>query len=217
MEKKPMATQTVRPNPAAHHGPGIAVTRTWVTVGLLAIALLAFELFNFGTTAHALTDLLGAVNIAGVRWATILAVALCAVDFAGLLRIFTPDRGGQQPRDLWYLMGAWLLAALMNALMTWWAVALTLAGRDFGHAVLPRDQVLMWVPFLVAVLVLLTRILFIGALTLAGERAGVRRGEAGEPARNPARLRPVLPRESVTTGYRPIETPTLTARPRRDR
>ena len=141
-----------------------------MAIGLiLGIALVAFELFNFDTTRFALGNLLGEANFIGIRWAGILALAFCAIDFAGLTRIFTPERGWEESKGVWYLMGAWLLGATMNAIMTWWAVSLTLLAHDFGNEVLGREQLLRWVPFFIAVLVWLTRILFIGALSVAGD------------------------------------------------
>jgi hypothetical protein len=48
----------------------------------------------------------------------------------------------------------------MNAVMTWWAVSVTLLNNaTFGNEVLGREQLLRWVPIFVAVLVWLTRIL----------------------------------------------------------
>lgn len=136
---------------------------------ILAVSLLAFEMFNFDTTQYALGNLLGDVNFVGLRWASILAIAFCSIDFAGLIRLFTPEKGADEPKEVWYLMGAWLLGATMNALMTWWAVSLTLLNHDFGNEVLSREQLLHSVPIFVAVLVWLTRILFIGAFTVAGD------------------------------------------------
>ena len=76
--------------------------------GMLIIgALVAFELFNFSTTDFALTDLLGDLRFAGLRWATILAIAFCAIDFAGIARLFTPERGDNEPAEVWYLFSAW--------------------------------------------------------------------------------------------------------------
>lgn len=142
--------------------------RRLVIGAILIVALLAFEVFNFDTTRYALDNLLGPVSFAGLGWATVLAVAFCAIDFAGLVHLFTPDEDGEQPREVWYLMGAWLLGATMNALMTWWAVSLTLLNHEFGNEVLTRGQLLDIVPIFVAVLVWLTRILFIGALSMTG-------------------------------------------------
>lgn len=148
---------------------GVAFPKQVVIGVILMVALFAFEIFNFDTTRYALDNLLGHVSFAGLGWATILAVAFCAIDFAGLVRLFAPESDGEQPKELWFLMGAWLLGATMNAMMTWWAVSLTLLNHDFGNEVLSREQLLHAVPIFVAVLVWLTRILFIGAITMAGE------------------------------------------------
>ena len=137
---------------------------------ILALALFSFEIFNFDTTQYALTDLMGEVRFANIKWATILAIAFCGIDFAGLLRVFTPDDGDDTPSEVWYLMAAWLLGATMNAVMTWYAVSLTLANHHIGNEILNEAQLLRIVPIFVAFLVWLTRILFIGALTVAGNR-----------------------------------------------
>ncbi len=146
------------------------VPRHFVIGIILILALVAFEMFNFDTTRYALESLLGDVRFAGFAWATILAIAFCAIDFAGLARLFTPEKGSEEPKEIWYLTGAWLLGATMNALMTWWAVSLTLLNHDLGNEVLSREDLLRTVPVFVAILVWLTRILFIGAVTAAGER-----------------------------------------------
>jgi hypothetical protein len=166
---------------------GVRFPRRVMIGSILVLALLAFEVFNFDTTRYALRDVLGDVAFAGIGWASVLAIAFCAIDFAGLVRLFTPQKGDEEPREVWFLMGAWLLGATMNALMTWWAVSLTLLNHQFGNEVLSRSQLLHVVPVFVAVLVWLTRILFIGALTVAGEHLlefGV--GERHESARRPA-------------------------------
>jgi hypothetical protein len=149
---------------------GKQMPRQFVIGIILVLALFAFEMFNFDTTRYALSDLLGDVRFMGFSWAAILAIAFCAIDFAGLARLFTPERGRNEPKEVWYLMGAWLLGATMNAIMTWWAVSLTLLNHNLGNEVLSREQLLDIVPVFVAVLVWLTRILFIGAVTVAGER-----------------------------------------------
>lgn len=152
----------------------------------MLIALLAFEAFNFDTTRFALQNLLGEVRFLGIHWASILAIAFCAIDFAGLARLFTPQTGPEEPQAVWYLMGAWVLGATMNAVMTWWAVSLTLLSHDFGNEILSREQLLTGVPLFVATLVWLTRILFIGAISVAGEHvfalAGVGASNQSRPS-----------------------------------
>ncbi|MCB8966501.1 MAG: hypothetical protein H6660_06355 [Ardenticatenaceae bacterium] len=148
---------------------GVTAVSTPMALGLiLLVALIAFEMFNFDTTRFALASLLGDVRFVGVSWAGILAVAFCAIDFAGLVRFFMPDEGTGRQTEYWYLTGAWLLGATMNAIMTWWAVSLTLLNHDLGNEILSRAQLLEIVPIFVAALVWLTRILFIGAFTVAG-------------------------------------------------
>lgn len=147
----------------------IGVSRKTAVGAILIVALIAFEMFNFDTTRYALQNLIGDVQFLSLQWASILAIAFCSIDFAGLIRLFTPQHGWDEPKEVWYLMGAWLLGATMNAIMTWWAISLTLLNHDFGNEVLSRQQLLLYVPIFVAVLVWLTRILFIGAFTIAGE------------------------------------------------
>ncbi len=65
--------------------------------GMFISALLAFEIFNFGTTSFALRDVLGDLQFAGLRWSSILAFAFCGIDFAGIARIFTLADAGQRP------------------------------------------------------------------------------------------------------------------------
>lgn len=146
-----------------------SVPKKFVVGLILLIALIAFEIFNFDTSQYALHSLLGEVEFLGLQWATILAVAFCAIDFAGLIRIFTPEQGLDEPKEVWYLTGAWLLGATMNAILTWWAVSIALLNRNMGNEILSREQLLLYVPIFVAVLVWLTRILFIGAFSVAGE------------------------------------------------
>jgi hypothetical protein len=138
---------------------------------LIIAALFAFEVFNYSTTDFALGDLLGNLKFAGVRWATILAIAFCGIDFAGIARLFTPEEGDDEPKEVWYLFGAWLLAATMNAMLTWWAVSLAILGHDtLGNAVVARPMLLRMVPIFVAVIVWLIRILIIGTFSVAGDR-----------------------------------------------
>jgi hypothetical protein len=146
--------------------------------GLLMIAaLIAFETFNFGTTEFALQDLLGELSFTGLHWATILAVAFCGMDFAGIARLFTPDGYQRGSADLWYLLGAWLLAATMNAMLTWWAVSLALLSHEgLGNEILGRETLLSTVPVFVAMLVWLIRVLMIGTFTTMGRRIFATKG-----------------------------------------
>ena len=138
---------------------------------ILLGALLSFEIFNFGTTDFALRDLLGDLRFLGMRWATVLSIAFCGIDFAGIARLFTPEQGDDEPTEIWYLFGAWLLAAAMNAMLTWWGVSVAMLQHPaVGSAVLSQATLLKAVPIFVAFMVWLTRVLIISAFSIAGER-----------------------------------------------
>jgi hypothetical protein len=181
--------------------------------GLLILgALLAFEVFNYSTTDFALTDLLGDLRFAAIRWSTILAIAFCGIDFAGIARLFTPEQGADEPKEVWYLFGAWLLAATMNAMLTWWGVSVALINhQSLGSGVIAQGTLVKVVPIFVAVMVWLIRILIIGTFSVAGDRLF---SQADAAQRHQARPAPVLSTSplqatnrvptSAPAGFRPI-------------
>lgn len=152
--------------------PDTLLSQRKMVLGLiLSVALIGFEIFNYSTTDMALSDLLGGLTFAGIRWATILAIAFCGIDFAGIARLFLPDPEKNKSNETWYLMGAWLLAATMNAILTWWAVSLGLVSRSLqSSAFIPTQTLSEVVPVFIALLVWVTRILLIGSFSLASER-----------------------------------------------
>ncbi|MEX1248850.1 MAG: hypothetical protein WEA61_10255 [Anaerolineales bacterium] len=138
---------------------------------LVAAALVAFEAFNFSTTEFAMRDLLGELRFGGLAWATILALAFCFIDFAGIAHMFSNSTNlkAKQGLEVWYLFAAWLLAATMNAMLTWWGVSVAIVNHaSLGNALLGRETLLAIVPAFVAVLVWLIRVLVIGTLITAG-------------------------------------------------
>ena len=141
--------------------------------GLMIIgALLAFEIFNFSTTQFALMDVLGNLSFGEFRWASILAIAFCGIDFAGIARIFTPEQGADEPKEVYYLFGAWLLAAAFNSILTWWGVSVAIVNHPSasGSAVVSAATMTKAVPVFVAAMILLIRVLIIGTFSLAGDR-----------------------------------------------
>ena len=169
-----------------------AVSRRGAVFGfILIVALLAFEIFNYSTTQFALADMLGDLQSAGLRWSVVLAIAFCGIDFAGIARLFTPQLGRDEPTEVWYLFGAWFLAAGFNAALTWWGVSIAILNhRAIGGALVGESTLTRAVPVLVAVMVWMIRVLIIGTFSLAGENmfsmADVR------PASRPAAYQPPL-------------------------
>ncbi len=179
--------------------------------GILLLALLAFEVFNYSTTDFALTDFLSEnLKFAGIRWATILSIAFCGIDFAGIARLFTPEKeAAKEPAEVWYLFCAWLLAAAMNAILTWWGVAVAINEHtSLGSSIIGRETLLKVVPVFVAVMVWLIRLLIIGTFSMSGDRlfsmAETRPGNRPSESRSDAvnRFAP-----QTTGSYKPLTRP----------
>ena len=139
---------------------------------IILMALIAFEVSNFNATRFALLDILGNLSFGGMQWATILAIAFCGIDFAGIARVFTPEQGADEPKEVYYLFGAWLLAAGFNAILTWWGVSVAIVNHTSasGGAVISNETMTKVVPIFVAAMILLIRVLIIGSFSLAGDR-----------------------------------------------
>jgi hypothetical protein len=185
--------------------------RSGVFYGAIILgALAAFEIFNYSTTDFALRDLLGDLRFAGLRWSTILALAFCGIDFAGIARLFTPDNSKGEAKEAWYLFGAWLLAATMNAILTWWGVSMAMTTHAVqSSAVVSASTLTNVVPVFVAIMVWVIRILIIGSLTVASDRligTGQRSSTSGS-GRNMAA--PIRDGE-----YRPMPVHTASLSPR---
>ena len=147
----------------------LSLKRGAIFGGILFAALLAFEVFNYSTTEFALRDMLG--TIGGLPWSVVLAIAFCGIDFAGVARLFTPEHSSEEPREVWYLFGAWLLAAAMNAMLTWWGVSVAMSNTaPAGTSILGAETLVKVVPVFVALMVWLIRILIIGTFAIVGER-----------------------------------------------
>jgi hypothetical protein len=179
---------------------------------ILLLALFAFEIFNYSTTDFALTDMLGAdLRFLGIRWATILSIAFCGIDFAGIARLITPEQGRDEPAEAWYLFGAWLLAAAMNAILTWWGVAVAVRShQEFATLVIGKGTMVTAVPIFVALMVWLIRVLIIGTFSMAGERlfslAQKRPGLQGNAYRSQVSPQPSRPSNQPWT-RRPTPVP----------
>ena len=184
---------------------GTALKRGAIFGSILVAALAAFEVFNFSTTQFALLDMLGNMTFAGMRWATILALAFCGMDFAGIARIFTPERGRDEPAEVWYLFGAWLLAAAFNAGLTWWGVSVAIVNHQAaGASLLSPGVMARGVPVFVAAMVWLIRVLIIGTFSVAGERLFT---VAEERSSYRSSYRPYTQREDPKPQPRPATNP----------
>jgi len=142
----------------------LKIRTSTIYMAMIIAALIAFEIFNFSSTSFALQNILGSQTSGGVSWSTILALAFCGMDFAGIARLL----GAQEEQDGhggWYLLGAWVLAAAMNAGLTWWGVSISVYNQPVDYALIINPMTFVTVvPVLVAVMVWIIRILIIGSL-----------------------------------------------------
>jgi hypothetical protein len=187
---------------------GLTIRRGMAWGAIIIGALLAFEMFNYSTTQFALNDVLGDVKFAGIRWATILALAFCGIDFAGIARLFTPEQGRDEPAEIWYLFGAWLLAAAMNATLTWWGVAVAISSHsNLSSEVISNSTLTKVVPVFVAVMVWLIRVLIIGTFSVKGgklfSQAEIRNSSQHSPALQPASSLSHRPHPAAIASFRP--------------
>ena len=176
--------------------------------GIIIIgALIAFEVFNYSTTQFALNDVLGNLTFAHIRWATILAMAFCGIDFAGIARLFTPEQGRDEPAEVWYLFGAWVLAAGMNAALTWWGVAVAISSHtNMSSEVVSTTTLTKVVPVFVAVMVLLIRVMIIGTFSVKGDKLfsqAETRNNTQRPVLQPTGSMNIHPRPATVNQFRP--------------
>lgn len=197
---------------------GTALKRGAIFGVIILGALAAFEVFNYSSTLFALHDILGDLAFGPVRWATMLAFAFCAIDFAGIARIFTPEQGRDEPAEVWYLFAAWFLAAAFNATLTWWGVSVAVLQHNAaGGLILGASTVTKIVPVFVAVMVLIIRVLLINTFSVAGERIFTSANDRApqyqrQPSYTPAHIQSLRTPATNTPAFpRPAPKPTPAA------
>ena len=183
---------------------------------IISFALLAFEIFNFSSTQFALQDILGTLTFGPFEWATILALAFCGIDFAGIARIFTPEKGRNEPAEVWYLFGAWFLAAAFNAILTWWGISVAMLSHNAQGGAILGSSMMKFVPIFVAGMVLLIRVLLINTFSIAGENlfsVADDRYSSYRPSYRPANETFSAPINSSLPRPAPKPTPAASTRP----
>lgn len=149
---------------------------------VFVMALLAFEAFNYSTTDFALFDLLGELRFAGILWSTLLSIAFCGIDFAGIALLLTAPAHKEDNRSAWFMFGAWILAATMNAILTWWGVVLAIQSHPVVSAgVVDEGFVTRTVPVFMALMVWVIRILLVGSLSKKSDRLVQDDRQSGAP------------------------------------
>jgi len=156
----------------------------------ITTVLIALEIFSFSTVKFALSDLLGDIGVGTATWAAILALAFCGMDLIGIIQLFNPQNRQTQGNEGWFLLGAWLLAAIMNTGLTWWGISLAIYNHPV-QSVLVVDPmtIVTLIPIFVALMVLLIRILIIGNITSTIHRIHAKPGNNVQSANQPFGVR----------------------------
>jgi hypothetical protein len=166
----------VRPTRQGPDLKSVIVNRGSIFGVLIILAFAAFEVFNFSTTQVSLKDFLGNMSFAGITWATILSVAACGMDLGGIARIFTPEQGNDEPIEVWYLLGAWAIAATGNATLTWWGLKISMTQAFTAGEALQtltdsqRESAMVIVPIVIAIIVFALRVLIITTFSKWADR-----------------------------------------------
>jgi len=182
----------------------IKINKITIFFLMLAIAMVGFELFNYDTTRYALEHFMPGHDIFGMTWPSLLAISACLVDFAGIASIIAPERGPEEPVYVWGVFVAWVLAAILNAALTWWGTLLAMLARpDLGNEVVSRTMLLQAVPLGVALLVLLIRVSLIGTIMAAGDKFL----SAPKVAKTKEFSKPLPPLKRPIPGYFPAGKP----------
>jgi hypothetical protein len=143
----------------------------------ITFVLLSLEIFNFSTTKFALQDLLGEIGVGPTTWATILSSAFCGMNLIGIVRLFSTNDHQNQGAENWFLLGAWVLAAVTNTGLNWWGVSLAIYNHPVNSVLVVDPMTIVTViPIFVAIMVMLIRVLIIGNL------AGTIRKAIAEPS-----------------------------------
>jgi hypothetical protein len=176
---------------------------------VFGLALVAFEAFNYSTTDFALSDLLGELRFLGFRWATLLSIAFCGIDFAGIALLLAPQTSKDETRSAWFMFGAWILAATMNAILTWWGVVLAVQSHPVVSAgVVDEGFVTRTIPVFIALMVWVIRIMIVGSLSKKTDWTSGESVQSGSPGTSRREMRqaqsraahPVQNQRSVPAG-----------------
>lgn len=175
-----------------------------VYMAMIVAALAAFEIFNFSTTDFALRDILGSQGNGLLPWATILSLAFCGMDIAGIARILTSQNEEGKEKSSWYLLGAWVLAAAMNTGLTWWGISVVIYNQP-AHAVMIVDPMtyVTVVPVIGAVMVWVMRVLIIGSLVSSFDKSLNESSPKKKASRNTS-FGFRTDRQPVPAGYTPV-------------
>ena len=181
---------------------------------MLAIGMLSFELFNYATTELGIKSLIGDGKVLSISIASVFAIAFCFADIGGIARVFTPQTSlSDEPLEVYLAMGGWIIAAIINAGMTWYALLTMMSGRALGNEIVSQEALLTYAPFIGALATLLVRFMLVNSIVIGIESKGKPVSSAKRPSMPIRRPAPTMYGSSAPKP--PVFTP-LRAGPKPD-
>lgn len=145
--------------------------RSVVLLFMLLGCLLAYESFQISSDYQALQGIWGMAS-----WSALVAFALCAIDFAGLLKLIMPGQALVDAGNSLLMLGAaWLLSAVGENFLTYLVVSHRLTQQVDSMVlvqagVISREVWVLWVPIGFSVLVWLIQVMLVTSLNLRIDR-----------------------------------------------
>lgn len=131
---------------------------------ILIMGVLAFEVFNITTTASALESMVP------VGMGVVLAIAFCATDIAGLVRVITPVKTMKdEPAIVRALFAIWFMVAIINAFLTWFSLQIYFDVTEIRVPIVMRELRDM-IPFVLAFVVFMIHFTVVYSLGVFLER-----------------------------------------------
>jgi len=173
--------------------------RNWF--GLITVlGLLAFEIFNYATNQDAMAKIFGEAKFFTIPIYYLLAIAFSAIDLGGLSSTFTEEDWGHEPWWVYVATGGWLIASIVNALLTYLAILVGMALAPISQlaVVMPKvAAVYDYLPAALTIVIWLIRVMLIGSIVASTN--------GGRPKKKPIQ-RPVQQAAAPTASqaYRPM-------------
>lgn len=133
----------------------------------ILLSLTAFEMIMFSSTRQGILSMLGQPT-----WATTLAFAFVAVDFAGVgLLFFGGNSLSDRDNSVWMVTGAWLITAFGDTYMTYFNVASSMLARTnhimVTSGIISVEAFTKTIPALVAAAIWLAQVGLVHSLNMA--------------------------------------------------
>jgi hypothetical protein len=128
-------------------------TNSKIYIIVMIVILSVYHYYNYNFTYFAITDILGN-SLIGVTWAQILSLTFCSVDIFWVVKVLYPKFSTFD----YYLVGAWFLTVIMNALLLWWGLSLAISYQ----AIFPLDRIVT--PAVIALIATFIRIFIVSLL-----------------------------------------------------